>query len=311
MSGYQIGQYRFSETSQCLREIPDGNLSKGYVKAATSEDGGFFKDLQVQFKDGFSPDKDYYLYMKIPQNMNYDYTFTLKLMRENDTTSYQYLDTITIPKGGNGNNAYNVVLYAIPGSEPERVKAMIPNIYDKNASSVVDELYLDSLLNTYYVGTADGGYEKIVDYNDMFMDALWRYETGDYYGWFELTFRPINTGFTTLVLEMTRTGIDWNIQNEDGSYGRTIGLQDVEVKMSEITNLVSSINANGTLSKIGIWGHPELMMAINGETIRIGRSGYYEFDTIPIESIGVVAHGFEDNFTLDWMYKEEEGEQVG
>lgn len=310
MSDYQIGQYRFSGAGSCLNDISGGDLKKDYASVNTSEGDGTFKDLQVKYDKGFSPDKDYYLYMKIPQNMNYDYAFTLKLMRESesDTVSYQYLDTITIPKGGNGNNAYNVVLYAIPGSSPERIKAMIPNIYDNGVESIVDELYLDSANNKYYVGTADGAYEHIVDYNDMYMDALWHYELGKYYGWFELTFRPTTSGFTRLVLEMTRTGIDWNIQNADGSFGRLIDVNDVEVKMSEINNLVNSIHANGTLSKIGIWGHPELIMAINGETIRVGRSGYYEFDTIPIESIGVVARDFNDNFTLDWMYREEEGE---
>lgn len=307
MSDYQIGQYRFSGSSQCLTDV-SASLTKGYASVNTSEGDGTFKDLQVKYNGEFSPEKDYYLYMKIPQNMNYDYTFTLKLMRENDTTSYQYLDTITIPKGGNGNNAYNVVLYAIPGTSPEQVKAMIPNVYNSEDESVLDELYLDAASGRYYVGIAEGAYEQIIDYNDMFMDALWRYEFGDYYGWFELTFRPINTGFTRLVLEMTRTGTDWNIQNGDGSFGRLINVNDVEVKLSEMTNLVGSIHANGTLSKIGVWGHPDLMMAINGETIRVGRSGYYEFDTIPIESIGIVARGFEDNFTLDWMYKAEEGE---
>lgn len=314
MSDYQIGQYRFGGAGTCLTDIPDSKIKKGYMSVATSDSQSTFKDLQIEFTEEFSPEKDYYLYMKIPQNMNYDYTFTLKLMRQNDTNSYQYLDTITIPKGGDGNSSYNVVLYAIPGTSSdgnyknERVKAMIPNVYNSGTASTKDELYLDSASGAYYVGISGGKYQRTYDYNDIFMDAIWRYELGDHYGWFELTFRPIATGFKKLVLEMTRTGTDWNIQNDDGSYGRMIDANDVTVKLKELIDLVDTINPGGTLSKIGVWSHPGLMMAINGETIRVGQNSYYEFDTIPIESIGIVAQDFEDNFTLDWMYEIEEEE---
>lgn len=45
------------------------------------------------------------------------------------------------------------------------------------------------------------------------------------------------------------------------------------------------------------------MMAINGEEIQIGSSGYYELNDFPIESFAVVADGRKDTFTVDFQYK--------
>lgn len=50
-------------------------------------------------------------------------------------------------------------------------------------------------------------------------------------------------------------------------------------------------------------------MIINGEEIKIGPSGYYELDALPIESIGIVApdNDFSNNFTIDYVYERATG----
>ena len=45
------------------------------------------------------------------------------------------------------------------------------------------------------------------------------------------------------------------------------------------------------------------MMAINGEQIQIGSSGYYELNDFDIETFSVVAKDYRDNFVVDYQFK--------
>jgi len=45
------------------------------------------------------------------------------------------------------------------------------------------------------------------------------------------------------------------------------------------------------------------MLAINGEHIQIGQSGFYELDDYHIDSLGVVAKDNNDKFVIDYQYK--------
>jgi hypothetical protein len=44
------------------------------------------------------------------------------------------------------------------------------------------------------------------------------------------------------------------------------------------------------------------MMAINGEEVQIGSSGYYELNEFNVNSLCVVADGPKDTFVLDYQY---------
>ena len=108
---------------------------------------------------------------------------------------------------------------------------------------------------------------------------------------------------------MVRTAEDYNIQGVDSEgetvYGRYVDLNEFDYTLYQLTNLVNEINPNGTLERVGIWSHPGLLMAINGEEIRVGKSGLWEIDGIlPIESIGIVAVDYKDNWSMDYMYEE-------
>ena len=75
--------------------------------------------------------------------------------------------------------------------------------------------------------------------------------------------------------------------------------------------ILGSDNATAALSRIGVWSHPGLVMAVNGEEIRVGPSGFYELDTVPVETLGIVAPDgdYSNNWTVDYEYKQtEEGE---
>ena len=105
---------------------------------------------------------------------------------------------------------------------------------------------------------------------------------------------------------MIRSAEDYNIQQDVDNevvYGRRVTLEDFDYKLYKLSNLVDEINADGVLTRIGVWGHSGLMMAVNGEEIRIGPSGFYELDNIiQISSLGIVARDYNDNFTIDYTY---------
>jgi hypothetical protein len=45
------------------------------------------------------------------------------------------------------------------------------------------------------------------------------------------------------------------------------------------------------------------MMAINGEEIKVGPSGYYELNDFEITSLGIACMDSNDKFTIDYQYE--------
>lgn len=307
-----IGQYRFKGTGTCVSSVAS---EKSYVNTATvgaGETSTSFQDIQIVTNQQLIADRDYYLYIKIPQDMNYDMTFNIKLVRPetagSDETVYQFLKNITVPKGGSGNNVYNVALYGIgeyDESGKEKVQAMIPLTYVANQKNTKGALYVDNR-GSYYLGNGNNTYTPTTHVNDISMSANWIHDTGVNFGYAELVFRPVETSFSQIVIEMVRTAEDYNIQQDVGGqtvYGRRVTLEDFDYTLYSLTNIVDEINQDGSLNSIGVWGHSGLLMAVNGEEIRIGASGYYELlDIIPITSLGIVAVDYNDNFSVDYSF---------
>lgn len=309
-----IGQYRYRGTGTCVTSI---SSHKEYINTATvgaDESTTYFQDIAIATDQPLEQNQDYYLYMKIPQDMNYDMTFNIKLTRpENqgsDVIVYQFLKNVTIPKGGTGNNVYNVVLYGTGeynDEGEEKVSAMIPLPYIAGTANTKGLLYRDSNNGNYYIGNGGTSYTRTTHYNDVSISASWIHEVGVNYGYAEIVFRPVEGSFAQITLEMVRTAEDYNIQqdSDDGGtvYGRRVDLDSFEYTLYRLTNLVDEINQDGSLTRIGVWSHSGLMLAVNGEEIRVGPSGFYELDNIiPITSLGVVARDYNDNFSIDYTY---------
>ena len=308
-SGYSIGQLRFRGEGTCVSTVPSSKSYKNISMTGSSNtDDTSFRDIRITTNSPMVRDTDYYLYVKIPQDMNYNLTFNIKLTKreaQGGTEEYQFLKNITIPRGGSATNVYTVVLYETSSGA---VKAMIPKTYVAGQANVKDDIYLDANTEKYYLGNGNTTYTETANYNDLSMTASWVHQAGDYYGYAEIVFRPVEDNFSEITIEMVRTAEDYNIQGTDTSgeiiYGRYIPLDDFDYTLYTMTNLVNEINPNGTLSRIGVWSHPGLLMAVNGEEIRVPNSGYYELDNIlPVESLGIVAVDYSDNWSLDFMYE--------
>ena len=133
-------------------------------------------------------------------------------------------------------------------------------------------------------------------------------EAGDSndYSFFEFILSPNdNHTYNQIYFELNRQLIDYNIVNDDGTYGRKI---TIEInRLDEIYNVINylhtSIDNQSVLKQIGVQGPPGLLMSINGEGIKIGRSGLYEINNgINTSFIGFIIENNEKYFVLDYQY---------
>lgn len=114
-SGYSIGQLRFRGEGTCVSTVPSSKSYKNISMTGSSNtDDTSFRDIRITTNSPMVRDTDYYLYVKIPQDMNYNLTFNIKLTKreaQGGTEEYQFLKNISIPRGGSATNVYTVVLY--------------------------------------------------------------------------------------------------------------------------------------------------------------------------------------------------------
>ena len=129
---------------------------------------------------------------------------------------------------------------------------------------------------------------------------------------FELIFTP-NSNYNQIVFELKRIALDFYTNNGDGTSGRIMKIKILQ--FDRIINVISSYLAKNypgmtSLKKIGIQGPPGLLFCIDGEEIRIGRSGIYELynEDINISHMGFIikdslfTQDGKDFFIMDFKY---------
>ena len=100
-----------------------------------------------------------------------------------------------------------------------------------------------------------------------------------------------NADYDYIILELERVLIDY---------------QKDEVNLVQINNLISDLQRTYSslkkLTKIGVQGRSGLLMCINREQIRIGKSGVYEINNgMKIDSLGFIPQE-DDFFLVDFEY---------
>lgn len=356
MTTYSMGQYRFSSSADTVENLEDITLSYEAVTVSDEIEGSdlntvSLQDVVISRRSGepFEAGKDYYAYLQIPQDMNYNLELTLRLTKSSseEASNFQYIKKISIPSGGSSQNVHQVALYdsnplkdtdgIIKATIPEDIPFLEGSSYNDKDSLEISKDKLDqnkvevgmlyryrnfkenddgtkSTTETYYyLGMSNENDEKYLKrtdkVNDILLPESWKIINSNNIVTYVVAFRPVDSGFTKLLLKMTRIVEDYNIErvNEEGKteYGRKLDIKKMAgCKLYKVYDLINNENAIpfNSLTKIGVWGHPELMMIINGEEIKIGPSGYYELDAIPITSLGVVALDNSDMFSIDYQY---------
>ena len=122
---------------------------------------------------------------------------------------------------------------------------------------------------------------------------------------FEIVIPP-NQSYDQIQFILNRVLIDYNNENEDGTYGRKVNMEILKLK--EIYNVIDFLNPaienTGRLKQIGVQSAPGLLMSIEGEAVRVGRSGIYEINNgVSVSFIGFIVEP-DDNkyFILDYQY---------
>lgn len=147
-------------------------------------------------------------------------------------------------------------------------------------------------------------YVKLVNFDDT-AQSIEQYiktitiQAGNIHDWvdIEFTFTPMAT-FDCILFELKRDIIDY----KEETRFPIIAYEE----LSQIENLITKkIKASGVnLLKIGVQSHPGLMMCINGEEIRIPRTGIYELKNgiIVVSFFSVLAAAKEETTILeDWI----------
>lgn len=129
---------------------------------------------------------------------------------------------------------------------------------------------------------------------------------------FELIFNPNGT-YNEIIFELERAVLDFNTIDDQGRAGRIMDIKILDFYI--INNIVSdylSVTYSGltTLKKIGIQGPPGLLFVIDGEEIKVGRTGIYELniDGITVSYLGFIIKDSsqtpdgKDFFIMDFKY---------
>lgn len=125
------------------------------------------------------------------------------------------------------------------------------------------------------------------------------------YSTFDIVIAP-NATYNSIQFILNRIIDDYNTVDNDNIYGRKMNINIDSLK--EIYNVIETLNPSidnlGRLKQIGVQSAPGLMMSIEGELIRVGRSGIYEINNgVSIKYIGFIVEPDDGKyFVLDYQY---------
>lgn len=175
---------------------------------------------------------------------------------------------------------------------------------------------------SYYYRSNDNIWLKVNNSSEHFEMQGWKEATNNSETTivFDFVFSPkynLTGGYDYLLLEIDRSeaihqGIQYINDNGETKYGLRIDKSKIVFELYAVNNLLEKGNngyaqiQSGTrnLSHMAIHGHPEQILAINGEEIKIGQTGFYELKDFNITFLGVVVNDKEkDRFIIDYEYR--------
>jgi len=332
---YNMGQIRYKqENYDNNRYMIPWTLNAESIVTESVSGANKYQDIILygELTNVFSQSETYYLKFGIPRNLSYNMTFDLKLVKkttsEVNRNQYQeikrfvvprdslkslgYSRVVLFPEGENGAESENISV-AIAVENPDDISLLSEGtVYYK---LVKDETGKKVLEENYYIKKDNAPDVKILYKNDILLNHTWKDSQSEDIVYFEFVFLNKVSGqdFNAIILELVRNSYDddMSYQGEDGQTYNGLYIDPAiinkHLECYQLVNLVKSSESNardvGAFSNIGVWSHPDAIMSINGEEIRIGQSGYYELNDFDITNFGIVVKGAQDRFSLDYQYK--------
>ncbi len=330
-----IGQYRYDSQYKYLDSELD--LTPEYYSYGDSIS---YRDVYFKLEGDniIKSSNTYFLHLELPQHIQYTTVVKIKLCAANirgeiDRDAFQEIRELTIPPIANAEKLFeSVIIYIDPDEsrinpEGSNLHADIYYIDSEERQAKEDYqkdyVYYNAANNEYFRWDGNGkqiidlDQKSIADIQKTWMAASLTKATTA----FDIVFSPkynLSNGYPYLLLEIDRTGsyqsqIQYKDDNENTYNGTYLDTKEIVAKLSVITNLLENTNdisstpiktgkSPNVLNHIAVWGHPELMLAINGEEIKIGQTNFYELNDFTIKSLGVVAKDVNDRFTIDYQY---------
>ena len=338
MSYNGIGQVSFRGgcIQKCSTAVKTKNISM--------EEFFQFTDTFVCLSDDsyFELQTDYYYDFLIEPFKNTNTEIELHLVNYSnlEDSEYQFIKSFILPRKNekNDSNNYTVILFYDNNLKKDRVEIVVNDslTIDSNNNPIkkdnvnlednkVYELKTNNseMTNFWIYSEKDESFTAILNYNLALIQKVVE-DTGDVEesSFFRVRgiFSPLTNNFNAIRIKINRSTEDYfsSSQEENISYGRVISLGE-NSNIYQLTNLIGAkdyISDITVIDRVGIWGNYGMLFAINGEELRIGPTGYYELDILPITRIGVAAYlqedganndlsslvNLSDDFTIDYQY---------
>lgn len=332
---YGMGQYLFNKNYEYITELSVGSPAEYIIESASQTK---YKDISVKLPivdnvPVVQYGQTYFLELSVPRNREYTMTLNLKLCPADSENNlildrFQQINRIEVPPTSADDNIYEeVLLYENPINEKTAV-ALIDGGHDETIYSIgnhnSEQVYKAINENNgeieYRYYSAWNEYAIVENFNSVKIIRSWELkDTVDDIATYKFAFSPkynLTEGYSYLLIETDRNNLWTNeiqyVDDNDTYNGTYLDLNSVNVKLYTVNNLLEGVSSNtsqiksgtNTLSHIGVWGHPEQIIVINGEEIKIGRTGFYEIKDYDITFLGmVVENPITDRFTIDYEYK--------
>ena len=279
----------------------------------------------------------YWVRLTMPQNQSYDLNYGIRLIKSlpsdttalKDITDYQFVKYISIPKNNNDDIGTSVV-WLYKEKEKTNINAAVA-ISDNNehpGGSVTEALRANKFYyndnNKFYYYDNSGNLVTWTKINEGIQESSTNcYDYIDYYSTIlphyfdegnsrlavnEFLIIPSSNDYKYVYLYLKPIDDDRNIIWRDGSttmMGRHIEnpSDNIKITCKSLGNSDNIVANLGKVTNIGVWGRPQQMMAINGQELKIGPSGYYELKDYIINSLYVINSASTDKYTVDIQYE--------
>lgn len=306
---YGMGQYRMRRGTPYITKLNGENsITPEFIEVQTNT--YTYKDVYFDLgSDVIQYGHTYYLELTLPQHVQYTSNIDVKICGKLNNTidienQYQNIKQIIVPNSLANTSFYkDVLLYEYNGKTEV---GLVTNTTD----NIVGHTFKNN--NNYYLIAANNQRPQLTKYQSLKIIESWKLkEMNENTITYKIVFSPKfdSVNYSYLYLEIDRNN-DWNsdieyIENDKTYKGLFIDISNATLDIYEVNNLLNDDTciAQSSLNHIGVWGHPEMYLAINGEQIQIGKNGFYELDDFNITNLGVVVKDEDiDRFSIDYEF---------
>ena len=305
---YGMGQYRMKRGTPYITKLNGENsITPQFIEVQTNT--YTYKDVYFNLgNETIQYGRTYYLELTLPRHVQYTSDIDIKICGTANgtidiTNQYQNIKQIIVPNSLVSTNFYQDVLLYEYNNKTE--VGLVTNATDNTVGHVFKN-------NNNYFLITENGKPQLEKYQPLKVIESWKLKEMDedtitYNMIFSPKFDSIN--YSYLYLEIDRNN-DWNtsieyIENDKTYKGLFIDINNAKLDIYEVNNLLNNDTyiPQSSLNHIGVWGHPEMYLAINGEQIQIGKNGFYELDDFNITNLGIVVKDENiDRFSIDYEF---------